>query len=216
MTVFLLFVIAIIAYCFGSLNGAIISSRFIFRKDVREFGSHNAGLTNYYRCFGAPGVALVLLIDILKSVIAVVIGGALLNIVGAPVIGKLFAGFCLMMGHVFPVFYGLHGGKAVLCGVVTATVVDWRVGLCCFLVFLIIVIFTRYVSLGSIAGGSLCPVFLWIFGYEPLACVLGLLCALLIDIRHAENIVRLIGGTESKLQFGGSRSAGQDHYGDGR
>ena len=65
MRVLLLIVTAIISYYFGSLNGAIISARFIFRKDVRDYGSGNAGLTNYYRNFGAAGVALVVLIDII-------------------------------------------------------------------------------------------------------------------------------------------------------
>ncbi len=205
MKVLLLVITAVISYVLGSLNGAIISTRFIYHRDIRELGSGNAGLTNYYRNFGAPGMALVILIDILKSVISILLGGLLLGFVDAAMIGKLFAGFCLIMGHIFPAYYQFRGGKGALCGITLAFMADWRVGLCCLLVFLVIVIFTRYVSLGSITAAILAPVFLWIFGYGALPGLLLLFSALLIVVKHAENIVRLIAGTESRLQIGGSR-----------
>ena len=215
MRVLLLVVTAAVSYYLGSLNGAIISARFIFRKDVRDYGSGNAGLTNYYRNFGAPGVALVMLIDIAKSVAAVLIGGALLGIVGANLVGRFFAGFCLIMGHIFPAYYQFRGGKGVLCGLTVAFLVDWRVGLSCLLAFGLVVIFTRYVSLGSIVSMALFPVFLWMFGYDTLSAVLALLCALLVVIKHAENIVRLIGGTESRLKIGRERPGhGRDYEDD--
>ena len=214
MRVLLLIVTAVISYVLGSLNGAIISARFIYHKDVRNYGSGNAGLTNFYRNFGASGMALVIGIDILKSIIAVLLGGALLSIVDARLVGKLFAGFCLMMGHIYPAYYQFHGGKGVLCAGTMAMLVDWRVGLCCLVAFVIIVIFTRYVSLGSIVGSALCPILMWIFGHEALPGILALLCALLVIVKHAENIVRLIGGTESKLQIGGRRPARDEDFED--
>lgn len=214
MRVFLLLVTAVISYCLGSLNGAIISARFVFHKDVRNYGSGNAGLTNYYRTFGAPGMVLVILIDILKSTVAILLGGALLRIVGVPLIGRLFAGFCLIMGHVFPAYYHFKGGKGAMCGIVLAFLTDWRVGVCCLIVFLLIVIFTRYVSLGSIIGAALFPVFVWMFGYDTLPGILALLSALLIVVEHAGNIVRLISGTENKLKFGGKRPGADDDYDD--
>ena len=199
MRILYLILTAVIAYLLGGVNGAIIISKYVFHKDVRNYGSGNAGLTNYYRTVGGASSLLVILIDILKSVLATLAGGWLLGPVGAPVVGRLFAGFCLIMGHMYPVYYQFRGGKGVLCGVIMATVVDWRVGLGCFVVFLIVVVFTHYVSLGSMLGALSCPVLMWIFGYETLECVLGLLCALLIVVKHGENILRLIGGTERKL-----------------
>ena len=214
MRVLLLIVTAVIAYYLGSLNGAILSARFIFHKDVRDYGSGNAGLTNFYRNFGSTGMALVILIDILKSVLAVLIGGWLLSAVDAKIIGKLFAGFCLIMGHVFPAFHQFKGGKGVMCFMTMAFLTDWRAGLCSLLAFLLIVIFTRYVSLGSVAAALLCPLFLWMFGYETLPGVLALLCALLVVVKHAENIVRLIAGTESKLKIGGRRPERDEDFED--
>ncbi len=196
---------AIIGYCLGSINGAIIAGFFVHHKDVRRYGSRNAGLTNYYRNFGTPGLVVLVLIDVLKAVIAVLIGGALLNKVEAKEVGMLFAGFCVILGHMFPALFQFRGGKGVLSGVTMAFLVDWRVGLCCLLTFLILVLFTRYVSLGSVVGSALCPVYLWVFGHEKLSIILGALCALLIVVKHAENIVRLIGGTERRIDLGGSR-----------
>ena len=196
---------AIIGYCLGSINGAIIAGFFVHHKDVRRYGSRNAGLTNYYRNFGTPGLVVLVLIDVLKAVIAVLIGGALMNRVEAREVGMLFAGFCVILGHMFPALFQFRGGKGVLSGVTMAFLVDWRVGLCCLLTFLILVLFKRSVSLGSIVGSALCPVYLWVFGHEKLSIILGALCALLIVVKHAENIVRLIGGTERRIDLGGSR-----------
>ena len=220
MRTLLLILTAIIAYCLGSINGAIIAGRFVFRKDVRSYGSGNAGLTNYYRNFGTPGIILLVLIDVLKAVAAVLIGGALLKnalvcetlqkTAEAREVGMIFAGFCMILGHIFPAYYEFRGGKGVLSGVTLAFLVDWRVGLCCFLTFMILLLFTRYVSLGSVAGSALFPVYLWIFGHVRLSIILGALCALLIVIKHAENIVRLIGGTERKLDLSGGRRKKDD------
>ena len=200
-----LILIAIISYALGSLNGAIIAGHFILHKDVRRYGSRNAGLTNYYRNFGTTGIIVLVLIDVLKTVVAVLIGGALMNKVDAKEVGMLFAGFCVILGHMFPALFQFRGGKGVLSGITMAFLVDWRVGLCCLLTFLILLLFTRYVSLGSVVGAALCPVYLWIFGHERLSIILGALCALLIVIKHAENIVRLISGTERRIDLGGSR-----------
>lgn len=202
MKILLLILTAVAAYILGGVNGAIIASRLLHRKDIRKYGSGNAGLTNYYRTFGWPGAVVVIGLDVLKAVLATLIGGWLLGLEGAAVVGKLFGGFCVILGHMFPVYYRFQGGKGVLSGVSMAFVVDWRVGLGCFVVFLIVVLFTRYVSLGSMLGSLSCPVLLWIFSYDTLEGVLGLLCALLIVVKHAENIVRLIGGTERRLEPG--------------
>lgn len=202
MKILLLILTAVAAYILGGVNGAIIASRLLHHKDIRKFGSGNAGLTNYYRTFGGPGALVVIGVDVLKAVLATLIGGWLLGIEDAAVVGKLFGGFCAILGHMFPVYYRFRGGKGVLSGVSMAFMVDWRVGLGCLVVFLIVVLFTRYVSLGSMLGALSCPVLLWIFGYDALEGVLGLLCALLIVIKHAENIVRLIGGTERRLEPG--------------
>lgn len=205
---FLLLLIAIISYAFGNINGAIISSKYIWKKDIRDFGSGNAGLTNFYRTFGFAGAALVVATDVIKTVIPVFVGGWLLGTLEDPAgvidyaaIGELFAGFCVMMGHAFPALYQFKGGKGVLCGGVVAFIVDWRVGLICLLVFVLIVIFTRYVSLGSVCCSVFLPLFMLIFGHKAIENVLALFCALLLILKHSANIGRLISKTEPKLEL---------------
>jgi glycerol-3-phosphate acyltransferase PlsY len=129
----------------------------MFHKDIRDYGSHNAGLTNFYRTFGLPGFVIVLLTDVGKSVAAILIGQFLLGIVGEPMIGKLFAGFCLLLGHFYPAFYQFRGGKGVLCTGVLSLMVDWRAGIICWAVFILVVLFSKYISLGSILGTLLFP-----------------------------------------------------------
>ena len=199
MKVVLLSLTAVISYSLGGINGSIISSLSFFHRDVRNYGSGNAGLTNYLRTFGVSSLWVAAVIDILKSVISVLIGGWLMRFVDAQMVGQLFAGFCLIMGHTYPIYYNFRGGKGVLCAGVLALMVDWRVGLVCWAVFLIVVIFTRYVSLGSITAILCLPVFMWIFNCDALEGELALMIALLVVVKHAENILRLIGGTEPKL-----------------
>lgn len=198
-----LVIIAIVSYLLGGLNGAIITSLNFFRKDVRKYGSGNAGLTNFARIFGTNGLVLVILVDVLKTVAAVLFGRWLLGLEGYPTIGLLFAGFCTMLGHVYPVYYRFHGGKALLCAGVLAWIIDWRVGLVCWSIFIIIVVFTKYVSLGAIISGLSLPAAVLVFSYQGLDAILALLCALLIVFAHRENILRLIKGTENKLSIGG-------------
>lgn len=201
MKVMFLIITAICAYFLGGINGAIITSRFFFRDDIRKHGSGNAGLTNFHRTYGIGGIAMVLAIDVLKSVVAVLIGGALMNIVGEKTVGQIFAGFCLMMGHIFPAFYDLKGGKGVLCAGTLILMVDPIVGLCCWAVFILVVICTRYVSLASMLACLSAPIFMVVFKFSGLEVVLILLCALVVVVKHAENILRLIGGTENRLNF---------------
>ena len=203
MTLILLLLAGAIAYFLGGLNGAIITSKLMFRKDIRTFGSGNAGLTNYFRTFGTAGVIPMLGTDILKSVLAVNLGGWLLGFQGIPTIGKLFAGIFLIVGHMYPLYFGFKGGKGAMCGVTMTFVVDWRVGLCCLGVFLLILVLTRYVSLGSMLGSLACPLSLLVLGYKPIECIAGLVCALLIIVKHKDNIGRLLSGTERKQEFKG-------------
>lgn len=202
MTVLFLIITAICAYFLGGLNGAIIISKYIYRKDIRNYGSGNAGLTNFHRTFGSAAALLVILIDILKTVVGILIGGALIGTLGHKVIGQLFAGFCMMLGHIYPAFYGFKGGKGVLCAGTMILLIDWRVGLFCWAIFIVIVVFTRYVSLGSMISSMSACVFMWMFAYSSLEGILALLCGLLVVVKHSANIARLIAGTENKLSFG--------------
>lgn len=195
-------IIAVVAYGIGGINGSIIASKNFFKKDVRDYGSKNAGLTNFYRTFGPFGIALVLATDVLKALIGVFFGAWLMGTLGHPMVGKLFAGFCLILGHMYPAYYQLRGGKGVLCGAIVMLAADWRVGIMCLLVFFLVVVFTRYVSLGSVAGSLCAPLGFLIFGQVGLHIWLAVFCCLAIVIKHNGNLLRIVSGTESQLNFG--------------
>ena len=199
---------AIIGYIMGSENGSIIVSRFLFGSDVRRQGSGNAGLTNFYRTYGITGIVGVIAIDVLKGVLGTLIGGLLLNL-AAPAgfeaeftdVGRLVATFCVILGHVFPIFYGFKGGKGILTGVSCVFVVDYRAALIALVIFAVIVVATHYVSLGSVLSTLSVPVTLLANGFSGICMILTIVSVALIVIKHAENISRLIHHKEPKISF---------------
>jgi glycerol-3-phosphate acyltransferase PlsY len=196
-------VTCIAAYLLGGINGAIIVSTVFLRTDIRTKGSGNAGLTNMYRSFGLRAAILTLLIDVLKAAAGIFIGWLWVgSVTHYPMLGKLLAGFFVMLGHALPVWYDFKGGKGALaCGVV-ALMVDWRVGLICIAFFIVIVIISNYVSAGSIlSGGIVFPLFTRVFGANNIEFLLAAACAVLIVVMHVPNIVRIIRGTENKLHL---------------
>ena len=209
LTPVLLVLIAIAAYLLGSVNGAIIVSRYLFHSDVRTMGSGNAGLTNFYRNYGAKGIAGVLGIDIAKGALAPLIGGLVFGLATSdPLleqeylrVGRLFATFCLVLGHVFPVFYGFRGGKGILCGVSAVFIVDYNAGVIALVVFVLAFLLTRYVSLGSVLGTISVPVTLLAKGFSGLCLILACLSVLLVIMKHGENIVRIIRHKEPRFVF---------------
>lgn len=209
LTPVLLVLIAAAAYVLGSVNGSIIVSRYLFHSDVRSMGSGNAGLTNFYRNYGPKGIASVLGIDIAKGVLAALIGGLVFPLATGDQalkpeyvdIGRLFATFCLILGHVFPVFYGFRGGKGILCGVSAVFIVDYNAGVIALVVFVLAFLLTRYVSLGSVLGTISVPVTLLAKGFSGLCLILACLSVLLVIMKHGENIVRIIRHKEPRFVF---------------
>lgn len=203
LSLFIKFVfLAVVAYLLGSINGAIITSKYYYKKDIRDFGSGNAGLTNFYRVFGKYGAALVVVIDIMKSVIPVLLAGWVMGLTGRWADGCAFAGFFAMLGHSYPIYYNFKGGKTVMAGGTIVWFVDWRVGIIVWAIFIIIVIITRYISLGSVIGGIMYPISLAAIGINSwFAVFMVALSGALLVFRHKENIKRIIKGTESKIKF---------------
>jgi len=196
-------VTALQAYLLGGINGSIITSKYIYRRDIREQGSGNPGLTNFLRVFGKKGVLLVIAIDVIKTVAPVLIGGAIFARCGLNAMtGRIFAGFCAMLGNAFPLYYGFKGGKAVMAIGVMLFAIDWRVTLLGWGVFAIVLACSRYVSLGAITGVWGFPIALAVFGVGTTRdLITAVLCATLLVIRHRENIKRLRRGEESKLSL---------------
>lgn len=192
----------LVSYLLGCFNGSVMTSHFIIRDDVRQHGSGNAGLTNFYRTYGARYALCVIICDMGKTVLACLIGGYLMHwVVGDWTLGLLIAGIGCELGHMFPVFFGLRGGKGILSGGVLV-LLDWRVALIAWGLFAVLWLTTRYVSLGSIAATASMPVSVFLLmGHNWLYTVLSAAIAALVIWCHRGNIQRLLTGTEKKFHW---------------
>ena len=193
----------LVSYLLGCFNGSVMTSHFIIRDDVRQHGSGNAGLTNFYRTYGARYALCVIICDMGKTVLACLIGGYLMHwVVGDWTLGLLIAGIGCELGHMFPVFFGLRGGKGILSGGVLVLLLDWRVALIAWGLFLSLWLLTRYVSLGSVAATASMPVSVFfLLGHNWLYTVLSAAIAALVIWCHRGNIQRLLSGTEKKFHW---------------
>ena len=214
ITVLLYGLTAVAAYFLGCFNGAVIVSQYILRNDVRNHGSGNAGLTNFYRTFGGLLTFVVILCDMLKAAAALLLAAWVFRGSGevAVVAAKYWAAAFCLFGHMYPCMFEFRGGKGVLSGGTIALMLDWRIALIVWGGFLLFFLLTRYVSLGSCVAGASFPLGT-VLVYHPLlqdpAWVLHgwfiILCSFflggLVVWKHRANIRRLIAGNESKFSF---------------
>lgn len=195
---------AIVAYLLGGLNFAIIISKCKYKDDIRRYGSGNAGMTNMLRTFGKSAAALTLLGDMAKAAVSVLIGMILAGESGAYI-----AGFFCVIGHSFPCYYGFKGGKGIVVTATTLLFLQPVVFLILFLIFVLLVASTKYLSLGSIIGMMLYPILLdrmytFLTGKEEagmVVAIVSVLNALLVVWLHRENLKRLWNGTENKFSL---------------
>lgn len=201
----------IIAYVIGSIPSSIWIGKSYFGKDVRDFGSGNAGASNTFRVLGKQAGIIVLLLDILKGVTAASL------ILYMPSVShgtdqyvnlQLLFGILSVVGHIFPVFENFNGGKgiATLFGMLIG--IHYILAVACVALFVIVLLLTRYVSLSSILATISFPIFtIYIFNRdEPLFIAFGIAAALMVVITHKKNIVRLLNGEETKANLFKSKS----------
>ncbi len=195
-----IFLGALASYLLGNLNGAVCISALLAHEDVRTHGSGNAGLTNFVRSYGTASALLVILIDGAKTAISCLLCGQLLAPFGLEPEGKMLGAIAVTLGHNFPATLGFRGGKGVLCGAVSALVMDPIIFLILLGVFALCVVLTRYVSLGSILCAAAFGVCFAVFYWErPWVAGGAVLMAALAIFMHRANILRLIRGTEHKF-----------------
>jgi glycerol-3-phosphate acyltransferase PlsY len=191
-------IIAAAAYLIGSLNGSLLMSRILLRDDIRKHGSGNAGATNVLRTYGKKWTLAVLAWDVGRGVMAMWLGRFFLP---EPGYGMLAAGFFVILGHVYPLYFGFRGGKGVLTTCVVMFALDWKIAAIALSLFILIVICTRYVSLGSICAVIILPVLEILMGRNWTAAGIYTALAVLVIILHMGNIKRLLNKTESKFSF---------------
>ena len=185
----------VIAYLVGSIPSGLIIGKLFWHTDLRKYGSHNIGATNAWRTLGkVPGI-IVFLADSLKGQAGVLLG---LSLVGTP-LAAVIGGLLAIVGHSFSLFLRFHGGKGVATSLGVLTMLMGNVTLIVFVLWFTIVYMTRYVSLGSVVAGVLTPILAALFAYPMEYIVFTVIAALLVIVRHRENIKRLMNGTENKI-----------------
>lgn len=196
---------ALIGYLLGSLNFAVIVSRLLDHDDIRNYGSGNAGMTNILRVYGKKQAVLVLLGDFGKGIAAVFIARTLFKWAGITVMDGAYVGaLAVLLGHLFPVFFGFRGGKGILTSAGIMLLVNPTVFAILVPVIVAFMLITRIVSLGSVTAAVLYP-FLTYFVLTQqgrpalLDTLFAALMAVLVIYMHRSNIKRLLNGTESRF-----------------
>ena len=188
----------LLSYLLGSIPNGLWLCRALWHVDLRQHGSHNIGATNAWRTLGKGPGFLVFFLDMLKGLLAVWLCEML---VGTPLV-MILCGVLAIVGHSLSLFLRFHGGKGVATGLGVILMLMPKVTVIVFLVWLLLVLATRYVSLGSIIAAALVPVLALVFGYPALYVAFGVLAAALIIVRHRSNITRLLNGTENRISAG--------------
>ena len=200
---------AVMGYLLGSINFAVVISRLKFHDDIRNHGSGNAGSTNMSRTYGKAAGLMTLLGDLSKAIVSVLIARLLMGEVVAYMTGM----FCAL-GHAFPCYYRFKGGKCVAVTAAMALVLEPTVFLWLLLIFVVMVGFTKYVSLGSIMAALMYPVILHNLvmtrqrGY--LSVLFVVVIALLVLWLHRDNMKRLLNGKENKFSFKKEKKEGKN------
>jgi len=197
--------IVVAAYLLGSIPTGYLLMRIFRKQDIRSIGSGNIGATNVLRS-GAKGLgAATFALDVLKGALAVLVGAKLATF-GFPPIpphnAAALAALCAVLGHMFPIWLGLRGGKGVATAFGVFLVLVPFAALGSIAVFILVFALSRFVSLASIIGAALFPLFAWLAApWTHNYLILAIICIVagLILIKHRPNIERLIAGTEYRF-----------------
>lgn len=205
-------ILLVIGYLLGSINLSVLVTKYIGKTDIRAHGSGNAGGTNVVRVMGAKWGISVMALEVLKGVIlgfiaryAWPVDPLLLGELGPQISGAI-AVIGVMFGNMYPCFHGFKGGKGVTtCGAL-AIVVDWRIFLVLFSLFLTVFFITKIVSIASIVASIFVPIAVtFVYFKTENLWILSVVCAvntIMLIIRHRSNIVRIMNGTENKFNLG--------------
>lgn len=189
-------IIGVFSYLIGNFSSAYILGKTFKRTDIRTYGSGNAGATNALRVFGKKLGVAAFILDILKGVLAVYIGGQIMGYKG-----KLIAAVLVVLGHDWPIFLKFKGGKGIATSLGVLVLLHWPTAVVCIIIGVLVIIRTKYVSLGSIIAACLVPIIGTIMNrpFNKDYFVATLILGVIAIFKHRSNIKRLMEGKEFKL-----------------
>lgn len=197
----LLLITAFLAYFIGSMKSMVIASNFVFRRSLSRLGTGNVWLSNFRRIYGVRGFIKLALVEIIKDLIPILIGGLLLGIKNHAVAGRAFAGFCMVLAGLYPVFYDFKGGHAAIYMVISAISVDTSVGIATAAFVAGATWFTKYESLGAVAGALVLIAASVLVVDDRAAMLLCVLTGSLVIFKHIPAMLRLSRGREQKFSL---------------
>lgn len=197
----LLTLTALFAYILGSLSTTVIASNFLFHTNLKRLGTGNYAISEFRRRYGVKGIIKIALVEVIKSLLAVLIGGWLLGIKEQALVGRAFAGFCLIMGRQWPLFSELRGSRATVCLIIMAMCLDFGTGLAVLVIVGALIWFTRYITVSTLIGAFVL-VFAAILVMDSRLVTLLCLFTFIVMLAHSlPCISRMINGKEEKLDF---------------
>ena len=197
----LLIIIAVIAYGIGSMSSIVIASNYVFHKDLRRLGYGSSALSNFRRIYGAKGLVKMLLVEVIRDMLPIIIGGLLMGIKGQAAVGRAFAGFCLVLGRLYPLFYDFKGSHALVCMLTTMFFVSFSGALAVLLFVVLGIWLTKYVSFGTVAGAAVMCIASLLVVDDSLVMKLALFTGLIVLFKHIPAISRILSGKEPKLSL---------------
>lgn len=192
---------ALVAYVFGSMDTMVLASNFVFRQNLRRLGQGNRWLSNFRRLYGIPGFIKLALVEVIKDLLPILIGGWLLGIKGHADVGRAFACFCLVLGRLYPVFYDFKGSHAGIALVVGAFTLNSSVGGAALVVLALVTWFGRYLSLGAVAAAAVAMMVSVLVVDGDLVLRLLIFSAGLILFKHIPALIRIVQGREFRFSL---------------
>ena len=184
-----------LGYLLGSMPNGYLAGRWLKGIDLRQCGSGSTGATNVLRNVGKSPALVVFLLDVGKGALAVLLAKSM----GLNDWVQVLAGLAALAGHIWPVWLGWKGGKAVATGLGMFLGLAWPVGLACFGLFMAVISLSRIVSLSSVVAAIGLPVLMVLAGASVASISVSLVASVLVLWRHRSNIERLIAGTEPQI-----------------
>lgn len=197
----LLLIIAFIAYNFGSISTLSIASVFVFHKDLHHIGKKRMFISNFRRLFGYKGFVKLLLVELVRDFVPILLGGLLMSIKEHADIGFAFAGFCLVLGRLFPVYNNFRGSHASVCLAATMLCADLSLGIATFLAVGLVTWFSRYLSLGAIAGALVSILVSILVIDDSLLRMLLILTAAIVLLKNIPALRRIPQKTEMRMSL---------------
>lgn len=192
---------ALLAYAAGCLKSTVLASNFVFHKNLRRLGSGNVFLSNFRRIYGWKGALKLALVELGLDLLPLIFGALLFKSGNHSVVGAALAGFCLVLGRLYPASYEFRGSHALIPLVLMGFFVETSIGIALLIVAIAVVWLSRYYSLAAIGCALVLVITALLMVDDPLAIRLSMMAAGAVVLFHLPSIPRMLRKTESRLSF---------------